>query len=82
VIIGLTEAIRRRAKEEHPDGGWRLENVGVPWRRAPTTAAAPAADTVGQLERLTTLHDRGAITNEEFDRMKAALVPAAHTPKP
>jgi putative oligomerization/nucleic acid binding protein len=82
VIISLTEAIRRRAQEEHPDGGWRLENMDVPWRRAPATPATPAADTVGQLERLTMLHDRGAITNEEFDRMKTALVPAAPAPEP
>ena len=77
VIIGLTEAIRRRAKEEHPDGGWRWDDLDSPWRRAPASAAAPAGDTVGQLERLSALHDSGALTNEEFDRMKAALVPAS-----
>jgi hypothetical protein len=77
VIIGLTEAIRRRAKEEHPDGGWRWESVDLPWQRTPATAAAPAGDAVGQLERLTALHDKGAITNEEFDRIKATLIPGA-----
>jgi hypothetical protein len=75
VIIGLTEAIRRRAQEEHPDGGWRLENVAMRRRRAP--AAAEAADTVGQLERLTGLRDSGAITEAEFDRVKATLVPGS-----
>jgi hypothetical protein len=80
VIIGLTEAIRRRAKEEHPDGGWRWDDLETPWRRAPATAvAAPASDPVGQLERLTALRERGALTSEEFDRMKAALV-ASPTP--
>jgi hypothetical protein len=77
VIIGLTEAIRRRAKEEHPDGGWRWDDLDSPWRRAPAAAAAPAGDTIGQLERLSALHDSGALTKEEFDRMKAALVPAS-----
>jgi hypothetical protein len=77
VIIGLTEAIRRRAKEEHPDGGWHWDSVDTFWRRTPATAAAPADDPVGQLERLVALHDRGALTNEEFDRMKAALVGSA-----
>jgi hypothetical protein len=74
VIIGLTEAIRRRAKEEHPDGGWRWESLDGRWRHAPATAAVPAGDAVGQLERLTALHDKGAITNDEFSRMKATLV--------
>jgi hypothetical protein len=79
VIIGLTEAIRRGAEEEHPDGGWRWEDVDWPWHRAPAIAAAPAGDAVGQLERLTALQEKGAISNDEFDRMKAALVPAART---
>ena len=79
VIIGLTEAIRRRANEEHPDGGWRLEDMGTPWRRAPATVAAPTGDAVDQLERLSALHDKGTITKDEFDRMKATLVPGAHT---
>jgi hypothetical protein len=77
VIIGLTEAILRRAAEEHPDGGWRWDELDIAWRRAPVSAAAPAGDTVGQLERLSALHDKGAITNDEFERMKAALVPGS-----
>jgi len=76
VIIGLTEAIRRRAREEHPDGGWRWEGLEKRWGRTPAVAAAAAGDPVAQLERLTALHDKGAITNDEFDRMKATLVPA------
>jgi Short C-terminal domain len=77
VIIGLTEAIRRRAKEEHPHGGWHWENVDPSWNRTPATAPAPGDDAVGRLERLTALHDKGALTTEEFDRMKAALVGTA-----
>jgi Short C-terminal domain len=78
VIIGLTEAIRRRAQEEHPDGGWRWDDLDLPWGRTPAPAAAPPGDAVGQLERLSALRDKGAITNDEFARMKATLVPAAH----
>ena len=82
VIIGLTEALRRRAKEEHPDGGWQWEDVDWPWRRTPAAlAAAPAGDAVGQLERLAALHDKGAITKDEFDRMKATLVSGGQPPR-
>jgi hypothetical protein len=77
VIIGLTEAIRRRATEEHPDGGWRFDELDMPWPRGPAAAAEPAGDAVGQLERLAALRDRGAITSDEFDRMKATLVPGS-----
>ena len=73
VIIALTEMIRRRAKDEHPDGGWRLDDTNWP-RRAPA-AGAQASDAVGQLERLAALHEKGAITDEEFGRMKSELVP-------
>jgi len=74
VIIGLTEPIRRRAAEEHPDGGWRWDDMETRWKRTPASATAPAGDAVGQLERLSALHDQGALTTEEFDRMKAAVV--------
>jgi hypothetical protein len=72
VIIGLTEAIRRRATEEHPDGGWRWEHLNRPWQSAGAPAAG-TSDLVGQLERLAALHEQRAITDEEFARMKAAL---------
>jgi len=56
--------------------------MDTPWRRTSAPDAAPAVDAVGQLERLTALHDKGAITNEEFDRVKATLVPGAPTSGP
>ena len=40
-----------------------------------TVAAGPGGDAVAQLERLTALHDKGTITNDEFDRMKAESRP-------
>jgi hypothetical protein len=82
VIIGLTEMIRRRTREEHPDGGWHPDHGGRPRPRAAPAAAAPGSDTIGQLERLTALRDRGAITNEEFGRMKAPLVQAVRARPP
>src|SRR5262245_20827003 len=62
VIIGLTEAIRRRAQEEHPAGGWRWDDLDLPWERPPAPAVTPPSDAVGQLERLSALRDKGAIT--------------------
>ena len=66
--------IRRRTKEEHPDGGWRLDDTK--WPRHAPAAGARTADTVEQLERLAALRDSGAITDEEFGRMKSELVPS------
>jgi hypothetical protein len=37
-------------------------------------AAAPQADTVGQLEKLASLHAQGALTDEEFAAQKAKLL--------
>ena len=39
-----------------------------------TAAAAPPADDVERLERLAALHDRGVLTDEEFNAEKAALL--------
>ena len=53
VIIGLTEAIRRRANKEHPDGGWRLRTWarrGVAHlRRSPHRQAMPSTSSSGFL---------------------------------
>lgn len=38
---------------------------------APVPAAAPANDSVGEVERLAALHQSGALTDEEFTAAKA-----------
>jgi hypothetical protein len=39
------------------------------------TAPAIAETPVDQLERLTALHDQGALTDQEFQAMKSSLLP-------
>ena len=39
----------------------------------PTLAPTPAPSRIEQLERLAALHERGALTDEEFAEEKAAL---------
>jgi hypothetical protein len=47
-------------------------NVVAP---APVAAAAPAADDLGaQLQQLSSLHDQGVLTDEEFAEAKAKLL--------
>ncbi len=41
---------------------------------APAALAAPADDTVGELERLKALLDQGALTQEEFDAAKRQVL--------
>jgi hypothetical protein len=38
---------------------------------SPAPAAAPAPDTIAQLERLSRLHEAGALTDQEFTAAKA-----------
>jgi hypothetical protein len=74
--IGL-EAVRRQSVKEFPDA----ESGGVstavraklsrPQRTEPAGAGAP----VDQLERLSALHDQGALTDQEFQAMKSSLLP-------
>ena len=42
-----------------------------PQQAAPAAAEAP----VDQLERLSALHDQGALTDQEFQAMKSSLLP-------
>ena len=47
----------------------------VPGRRSSMISPAPApADPVADIERLVTLRDSGALTQQEFELMKAKLI--------
>jgi hypothetical protein len=86
LLAGGFEALRRQTEREFPDGERRLGaqvRAGVAHfgeaRRgaAPVPAGVAAAPEGGQLERLervAALHDRGALTDEEFDAEKRAIL--------
>jgi Short C-terminal domain len=70
------EVLRRQTVREFPDavrgeGGLlaRLRRRGEP-----TGREAVAAGTVDRLERLAALHERGALTDEEYEAEKALLL--------
>jgi Short C-terminal domain len=67
--------IRRVTKEEHPDGGWTFESLSAHTRKG-GSGAGSAPNTVDQLERLTALRDKGALTPEEYEIQKTALLRA------
>ena len=74
--IGL-EAVRRQSVAEFPDAESGDVATAVraklsrPQQAAPAAAEAP----VDQLERLSALHDSGALTDQEFQAMKSSLLP-------
>jgi hypothetical protein len=59
-------------------GVWFLSRPiapAAPGTHAPAATATPPADLVDRLERLARLHSDGALTDEEFTRAKARLLP-------
>jgi hypothetical protein len=70
------EVLRRQTVREFPDavrgeGGFLARFRG---RGEPEERAAVAAGTVDRLERLAALHERGALTDEEYEAEKALLL--------
>ncbi len=82
VLLGLgVHALRRQTAIEFPPGtAGRVRRVaaptvgGGPAEPQPTTAARHNSDRVSDLERLSNLHDHGALTDEEFAAEKAGLL--------
>src|SRR6478672_8569854 len=74
--IGL-EAVRRQSVAEFPDAesGGVSSAVRAKLSRPQQTAPAAAGVPVDQLERLSALHDSGALTDQEFQAMKSSLLP-------
>jgi hypothetical protein len=78
-FVGL-EVLRRQSVREFPDvagdevvgpGAWRAQLL-TQGRRPPSEPVA--ATTVDRLERLASLHERGALTDAEYDAEKALLL--------
>jgi hypothetical protein len=81
VLLGLgVHALRRQTAIEFPPGadgaqaGGRTDGRWWPGRAQPTTAVRDQDDRVSDLERLSNLHDHGALTDEEFAAEKAGLL--------
>ncbi len=66
-FVGL-EILRRQTVREFPDAVGRYD---FRWRRG--TGGAPADERVESLERLAALHERGALTDDEYEAEKALL---------
>ena len=50
------------------------QTQAAPPQAAPAPAAPPPADSTAELERLATLHESGALNDEEFAAAKAKLL--------
>jgi hypothetical protein len=68
-FVGL-EVLRRQTVREFPDAVGNYE-LRWPRRRGPGAEATP--DRVESLERLAALHERGALTDDEYETEKALL---------
>jgi hypothetical protein len=79
LAFGGLEVLRRQTVREFPDairGEVGLEAALARLRtgRRPSASEHKAAVTVDRLERLAALHERGALTDEEYDAEKALLL--------
>lgn len=68
-FVGL-EVLRRQTVREFPDA---VGNYELHWPRRRGTGAEASPDRVQSLERLAALHERGALTDEEYEAEKALL---------
>jgi hypothetical protein len=81
LVLGI-ELLRRQAAREFPDAqsGDTMHSIQAAWaaRRSHGSAAPAAAGgngaQVDQLERLAALHDRGALTDDEYRAEKSTLL--------
>jgi hypothetical protein len=77
-FVGL-EVLRRQTVREFPDAIRGDVGLGAALARLRTERRPPASEhmaaaTVDRLERLAALHERGALTDEEYDAEKALLL--------
>jgi Short C-terminal domain len=81
----LSQLIRTAAITGDPGriNAWFADRQGKRWAeqtvraafppRTPGAAARPAADPAERLRTLTELHERGVVTDAEFERLRARL---------
>lgn len=62
---------RRRAEQDADDQQAAAAYEATQRPPPPVPAAAPPPDTIAELERLTRLHESGALTDQEFTAAKA-----------
>jgi len=77
-FVGL-EVLRRQTVREFPDAVRGEASLGAALARLRAGSRAPVSEpvagaTVDRLERLAALHERGALTDEEYDAEKALLL--------
>ena len=65
---------RRSAQRERVEDDQNERNDNLEQQQAPATAKAAAPSMPDQLNRLTALHQQGALTDDEFTTAKAKLL--------
>ena len=78
LILGI-EALRHRTASEFPDAqrGGSMQAIrrwNAALQQPPAPTAGPQPGRLDDLERLATLHDRGALTDAEYESEKATLI--------
>jgi hypothetical protein len=74
------EVLRRHVAREYPDAreGETKERLQARWAalraRRGRDSAGPPAGRVTELERLAALHDRGVLSDSEFDSQKGLIL--------
>jgi hypothetical protein len=81
ILVGLTalglEAFRRQVVREFPDARFAGSAAfwgGIRSSLARSSTETGGSDPIDSLERLSALHDRGVLTDDEFSAQKAALL--------
>jgi hypothetical protein len=77
MVLG-TEVLRRQAEAEFPDatfGGFGDRvRASVPRRAAAEPPAPPRESKIDQLERITALREKGALSEEQYEAAKAQVL--------
>jgi membrane protease subunit (stomatin/prohibitin family) len=80
VVAGTATAVsgrvarRQQSKYASQDAAYVEQQSAAAMQGAEQATAAPAEDPIEQIERLSKLHDSGALTDEEFSAAKAKIL--------